>query len=149
MTPPGPRAGYTRLPRAVLDDMRITNDAKVAFAILADCDVEDNGLSKISFRKIGERLGVSRSTARRVMEQLVNFSHVRNTETVNGKCPVWERLTRTTVGTGTPTLHPLPKRSTEFKSDDMTAEERAASLRTGAPVIESLRARLQLKEVPA
>jgi hypothetical protein len=79
------------VPLSVLNDLRLSGDAVRAFGILLDCSRDQR--SKIGFARLGERLGVSRSTARRVIRELANAGHVTNRETINGHCPSYE-LTR-------------------------------------------------------
>jgi hypothetical protein len=87
---------FVMLPHAILNDLRLSGDAVRAFCVLLDCAF--GGRSKISFRRLGERLGVSRQTARRIIEEIVSAGHAKNRETVNGRCPSYE-LTVSTTGT--------------------------------------------------
>jgi hypothetical protein len=79
--------------------------------VLLDC--HRDGRSKIGWIRLGQRLGVSRSTAMRIMLELQKAGYVRNRETMNGKSASYElfatsiaddtgqdTLTSTTVDTG-------------------------------------------------
>lgn len=88
---------YVKLPVTVLNDRRISANAVRVFGVMVDCNFDG---SKISLRRIAERLGFSRTTARRATNELIEAGHVRNREP-NGKCPVYEILTPIAGGTGT------------------------------------------------
>jgi hypothetical protein len=100
---------FVMLPVAVLNDPRISANAVRALGVLLDCNFDG---SKISLDRIAQRLVFSRATARRAINELIKVGHVRNREP-NGKCPVYEILTRSAGGTGTGTksaAHPCQAR---------------------------------------
>ena len=94
------RTGFTRLPRAVLDDLRLSNHAKIAYLILVDSDVDDDGRSTITHARISERLGISLRHANRAMKELVTLGYVQNVAEKGKHCPVWERQTYDAGGIG-------------------------------------------------
>jgi hypothetical protein len=101
---------FVKLPVTVLNDPRLSANAVRVFGVLLDCNFEG---SKISLHRIAERLRFSRTSARRAINELVKARHVRN-RVSNGKCPVYEILTRGAGGTGTGTKsvpHPSQTRN--------------------------------------
>lgn len=90
---------FVMLPIAVLNDDRISGGAVRAFGVLLDCSRKSE--SRIGFDRLGERLHVSRQSARRIIRELIDAGHVQNIETVNGLCPNYKILTHITGGTGT------------------------------------------------
>lgn len=122
---------YVRLPTSVLNDGRLSANAVRVFGVIVDCHFEG---SKISLQRIAERCFFSRSTARRAANELINADHIRNREP-NGKCPVYEILTRIAGGTGTSTksvAHPSQARDgARTVGGTLTKRKSLNSLSTG------------------
>jgi biotin operon repressor len=82
--------GHVRLPRAVLNDEHISNDAKIAYCALLDCNFD--GRSQIGLPRLAERIGVSRSTAWRCIRELELAGHVLNCNPRKGAAASYELL---------------------------------------------------------
>ena len=82
---------------AVLNDPRLSNDAKVAFCVMLDC--ARDGFAKIGYPRLGERLGISRRKTWIALRQLVATGHIQNCEATKGKGAVYKLLTSSTGDT--------------------------------------------------
>jgi DNA-binding Lrp family transcriptional regulator len=121
-------AGFVMLPKAILKHPRLSRNAKLAFCVLLDCDFEG---VKIGYARLGERLGLSRQTARRVIRELTDNGCIQNRETVNGKCPSYELLTGIDDDTGTGTTHDTGGTEAGIKSDADPYQNGRVSRTTG------------------
>lgn len=94
---------------AVLNDKRLSSDAKVMFGVILDC--ERGRIAVIGYTRLTERLGeidalgIFRKAARRrilaASQQLEGAGHVRNLETKRGKPARYQVLTSSNAETTT------------------------------------------------